>query len=127
MQNENSILLDGKWKLYIAENKEYRETLTDVAEEKQLCDKGVESIDATVPGNFELDMQKAGLIEDLFFDDNILDEIKLENRHLFYVKKFNIEDADNFALQFDGVDTIAEYFLNGEKIGESENMYIIVV
>lgn len=124
MQNENSILLDGKWKLYIAENKEYRETLTDVAEEKQLCDKGVESIDATVPGNFELDMQKAGLIEDLFFDDNILDEIKLENRHLFYVKKFNIEDADNFALQFDGVDTIAEYFLNGEKIGESENMFI---
>lgn len=125
MKNENSILLDGQWKLYIAANRKYREALTDVTEEKHLLEKNINAIDATVPGNFELDMQKAGLIDDLFFDDNILEELKLEDRHLFYVKKFNIEeDADNFALQFDGVDTVAEYFLNGEKIGESANMHI---
>lgn len=125
MKKENSVLLDGMWKLYIVTNKKYRELLSNVTKEKQLSKNGIKAIKATVPGNFELDMQKAGLIDDLYFDDNILDELKLENRHLFYVKNFNIEqDTDSYSLQFDGVDTLAEYYLNGEKIGESENMHI---
>ena len=73
---ENNILLDGQWKLYIATNRKYKEALTQVTEEKQLFEKGIESIDAAVPGNFELDMQKAGLIEDLYIDDNVSDELK---------------------------------------------------
>ena len=87
---------------------------------------GVAPIAASIPGNVELDMQKAGILPDLFFGTNIL---KLEEYELFdywYYCEFSVNQGDLQGQQliFDGIDTIAEIWLNGEKIGEADNMFI---
>ena len=94
------------------------------------------TVPATVPGNFELDLQAAGLIDEPFFGTNILRLRDLEDRHLFYVTSFDAPEgsadrsADRSAdegsafLRFEGVDTVFDVFVNGRRIGGAENMYI---
>lgn len=117
--------LDGEWQLYLCENKDYFEE-KPITTEQQLKMSGYRKISAKVPGNFELDLQRAGLLEELFYDKNTLKAQQLENRHLWYVLKFNLqpENAETAFLRFEGVDTVAEYYLNGEKIAETDNMLI---
>ena len=83
-------------------------------------------IPAAVPGNFELDLQRAGLLPDLYYADNILEAQKLENRHLWYAAEFETapDAACDAFLTFHGIDTAAEIFLDGEQIGFSENMFV---
>ena len=117
--------LDGEWRLYLCENKDYSGT-EPITTEQQLKLRGYRKISARVPGNFELDLERAGLLEDLFYDQNTLKAQELENRHLWYVQKVTVdpEDAENAFLRFEGVDTVAEYYLNGEKIAETDNMFL---
>ena len=75
--------LCGNWKLYIAENSLCSSFADDVCDEASVKAHQLESISAEVPGNFELDMYKAGLIDDPFYAKNPLDIQKLENRHLW--------------------------------------------
>lgn len=82
------------------------------------------SVPATVPGNFEIDLERAGRIEDIFFGNNVLESQKRENYHLWYVKEFTIKEAGNYQLIFEGIDTIADIYLNGAKIGSCKNMLI---
>lgn len=118
--------LDGTWQLYIARHNDCKNQLAMLTTGAALKNKEIQCIDGSVPGNFELDMQKCGLIEDPFYDVNTLELQKLENRHLWYVREFYFDgdDTDGFYLNFEGVDTYAEYYLNGEFIGESDNMLI---
>ena len=84
------------------------------------------SIKATVPGCVQLDMSEAGILpSDLFLGENIKETEKYEDCEWIYERKFTVDgDASNAYLVFRGVDCVAEYFLNGEKIGESNNMFI---
>ncbi|MBQ7372980.1 MAG: glycoside hydrolase family 2, partial [Clostridia bacterium] len=86
----------------------------------------VEPIIATVPGNVELDMQRAGLLPDLFFGTNILLLEKYELYDYWYKCKFVAPKGEKsgYKLVFDGIDTLSEVWLNGEKIGETDNMFI---
>jgi len=69
-----------------------------------------------VPGNFELDLFREGFIEDPFFDTNVWDMQKLENRHVFYGRSFTYTAIDGMepVLVFEGIDTLAEVYINGE-------------
>ena len=118
--------LDGKWKLYIEENKNCKEYASYISCERALKNREILCIDGSVPGNFELDLQKAGLCKDLFYDTDTLSAQKLENRHLWYVTQFdfNGDTSEDYYFLFEGVDTVSEYYLNGELIGLSENMLI---
>lgn len=102
--------LNGTWKLF------YRDRKTGKSG----------AIDARVPGNVETDMAAAGLLpEDLFYGTNITQAYKLETYDFTYEKKFDADDERaEYDLIFEGVDCCAEYFLNGEKIGESNNMLV---
>ena len=60
-------ILDGKWSLYIAPNKEVKKLGLVGRTENELKEAGLSCIDGTVPGNFELDMMREGLIPDLFY------------------------------------------------------------
>ena len=116
--------LNGKWKLYYAPQGENK--LSSVFDLKK---SGIPSVDATVPGNVELDLSAAGILpEDLFKGMNILEAEKYENYEWWYEKTFSAPAApDNehkVILHFGAVDCIADYYLNGEKIGESDNMFI---
>ena len=111
----NKLLLNGQYELYsfdsagapIAPDKLYGEPIT-----------------ATVPGNVELDYMSAGLLSDLYVYDNIDAARTLERKDFWYVKQFDFTpdpSARKRTLTFDGVDCIAEYFVNGTKIGASDN------
>ncbi|MBE6778885.1 MAG: hypothetical protein E7541_05810 [Ruminococcaceae bacterium] len=84
------------------------------------------TIPATVPGNFELDMLREGLLEDPYVKDNVLQTQKLENRHLWYATRFTVEnrkDGDT-VLHFGGIDTAAVIYVDGQELGRTENMLI---
>ncbi len=122
----SKICLDGKHKLYIVENKDCKEWAEEICSEKELLQKGYKPIEGSVPGNFEIDMERAGLIGDIFYDMNTLEAQKFENRHLWYVINFDFSGKknDDWYFLFEGVDTVAEYYLNGEWINYTDNMFI---
>ena len=87
---------------------------------------GEKPISASIPGNVEVDMQNAGMLPDLFFGTNIL---KLEDYELYdywYHCEFSAPEGEKraYKLIFEGLDTLTEIWLNGKKIGETDNMYI---
>lgn len=124
--------LNGKWELYIAPHNQVKDLVEwDFMNPDCLCkdtEKNVDfiKIDAEVPGNFELDMQRAGLLPDLFLGTNTLLCQKYENQHLWYVKEFILDDIpdDDVYLRFEGIDTFADIYLNDVLIGECNNMLI---
>lgn len=103
--------LNGEWKL--------------CGKEQEKADGFIE-LTATVPGEVQLDLSAAGLLpEDLFFGKNICTTEKYEGYEWWYEKEFTAPaEKENIFLVFEGVDCIAEYFLNGEPIGSSNNAFI---
>lgn len=106
------ISLNGAWKLTGSEQESaYSEKI---------------EVTATVPGCVQLDLSENGYLPaDLFMGENIKEAEKYEYWEWWYEKTFQAPaQQKNVFLVFEGVDCIAEYFLNGTKIGESENMFI---
>lgn len=105
------LTLNGEWKL-LGKPQE--------SEEKPLVLK------AEVPGCVQLDLSKAGYLpEDLYLGENIKETEKFEEWEWWYERTFTApQERENVYIVFEGVDCIAEYFINGEKIGESENMLV---
>ena len=83
-------------------------------------------LNATVPGCVQLDLAREGYLpSDLFMGENILEAEKYEEYEWWFSRTFVApESKENAYLVFEGVDCIAEYFLNDEKLGESRNMFI---
>jgi len=115
--------LNGSWDLYFFEQKNIETSGIDSFDKNN-----VYHVPAEVPGNVELDLSQNGFLpEDLFKGFNILELKKYENYEWWYEREFDapeIEEGKKAFLRFAGVDTLAEYWLNGEKIGESDNMFI---
>jgi len=85
-------------------------------------------VQASVPGNFELDLQKAGIIDyDMFMGCNTWRLQEWEGYHVFYATRFDYQKRSGVTpeLVFEGIDTIAEIFLNGISIGKADNMFVI--
>ena len=81
---------------------------------------------ATVPGMVQLDLAENGFLpKDLYLGENITKTEAFEDWEWWYERKFTAPTAQkDLFLVFEGVDCLAEYFLNGEKLGESDNMFI---
>ena len=107
-----TISLNGTWQLY--------------GQREEAADKKPLSLTATVPGCVQLDLSREGYLPaDLYMGNNILEAEKFEDYEWWYERTFQApEEKNNVYLVFEGVDCIAEYYLNGELIGKSENMYI---
>ena len=122
MRQNNSILLDGKWQLYY-----HPEEKTAPDSPEKLAAYDGECIPACVPGNVELDMIKAGKLpseKELYFGDNIMQLLSFEHYQWWYVREFETPDFIPDELIFKGLDCLAEIFLNGEKIGSTDNAMI---
>ncbi|MBQ3489794.1 MAG: hypothetical protein IJA86_04315 [Clostridia bacterium] len=120
---EKTVSLDGNWELFYAENK----NLAPGEEYKTICALNCSTLPhvcARVPGNFELDLMRTGLIEDIFYGENPLLAQKRENLHLWYARTFEITETVPQNLIFEGVDTFADIYLNGVLIGSTDNMLI---
>ena len=106
---------DGKWNLTLVENHVLEKDGFSPANAEQLINSGYTTVPASVPGNFELDLFEAGLAPDPYFGQNPFEYQQYENRHLFYYTYFDSEFCgdENTFLVFDGIDTVADIFLNG--------------
>ena len=120
---EKTISLDGDWELFYAENKELP---SDVSYRTiaALRLSTFSHVPAKVPGNFELDLMRAGIIEDVFFGENPLLAQKRENLHLWYARTFEADTKKKQKLVFEGLDTYADIYLNGIPLGSTDNMFI---
>ena len=123
---KNCFDLCGKWTMFYAENrnvKKIKEDIATTADAKRLI---YSSVEGTVPGNFELDLYKAGLIGDPYFGANTLEMQKLENLHLWYCRSFTFHGTadENTFLRFEGIDTVAEIYLNGKLLQKVSNMFL---
>ncbi|MBQ4054707.1 MAG: glycoside hydrolase family 2, partial [Clostridia bacterium] len=115
-------LTGSDWKLIYAKNEDYLRDGSPVNLD-ELKAKYPE-IDATVPGNLEIDLQRSGVIDDPFYGKNFFDR-SCEYLHMFYTKEFEFAgDMEHPVLVFEGLDTCADIYLNGLLIGSTENMLI---
>lgn len=116
-----TVKLNGKYDLYF-----YETGKADVKSPDQLdTAKGVTKIDAIVPGNVEKDMMRAGILPDIYFGNNILKVQEYELHEWWFKRDFEVDKDFNdydLVLEFEGVDTVATYYINGREIGRSENM-----
>ena len=116
------ISLGGPWKLYY-----YPSLERSISHPDQLEEQKIPFVPAAVPGNVELDLANAGMLpKDLFFGDNVRLVRKYELYEWWYVTEFESspEKGRKIDLCFQGVDCFAQYWLNGEILGESDNMFV---
>lgn len=118
--------LDGMWNLVIAENANVKKDCFEPCSIEQLQNCSYTKIGGSVPGNFELDMVREGLLCEPYYSTNVLETQKLENRHLWYYREFDCDFADtkNCYVYFEGIDTVSEIFVNGELVGKTDNMFV---
>ncbi|MBQ9544128.1 MAG: hypothetical protein IJV00_03250 [Clostridia bacterium] len=114
------------WRLGFCRHRTVEEKKLSPKSEREAFGTPIRVIDAEVPGNYELDLSRAGILpEDLYFGDNVWETQKYEDLHLWYFAKFIYrKDENETYLLFDGIDTAAEIFVDGELLGTAENMLI---
>ncbi|MCI8413033.1 MAG: glycoside hydrolase family 2 [Clostridia bacterium] len=93
---------------------------------QELLASGITPVAATVPGNAELDLERAGILPELFYSTNILALRDYELFDYWYRLLFDCNETigENGELLFEGLDTLADIWLNGEYLGHAENMFI---
>ncbi len=117
--------LSTGWVLRMAPNAEVVSRGFDPKTIAELSASDYCAIDASVPGNFELDLVSAGLMPDPYFAQNPFLFQQFENRHLWYSTVFDADTVEqNTFLVFEGIDTVADIYLNGELLGHTENMFM---
>ncbi len=91
-----------------------------------LAKAGLQIRSCRVPGNLELDLQANGLIGEPYQGLNILDLMKYERAHVWYFRRFSAQPkpGHNAELVFEGIDCYADIYLNGRKLGSTDNMLI---
>ena len=120
---ETFISLDGDWELFYEENRNLPSG-SSYGTLGALKLSTFARVPAKVPGNFEIDLMRAGVIGDIFYGENPLLAQKRENLHLWYVRTFEVDSAEKQKLVFEGLDTFADIYLNGVLIGSADNMLI---
>ena len=121
---KQSIRIDD-WKLTWIENAQVKKEKISLKTPADVACGGYKTIRASVPGNFELDFMREGMIEDVYWGQNTVKTQRLENLHLYYYTEFSFEKKDGMdaELVFGGIDTAAEIYLDGTLLGFVENMF----
>jgi len=113
--------LDGAWELFgFPQRTSPVKTPADLA--------GHTPIPATVPGEAQLALSEAGLLPaDLYHGMNMRLLRKYEFYEWWYRRRFEVSPppaGEKAVLVFEGVDCVADYCLNGELFGRSDNALI---
>ena len=113
------ISLNGEYKLYVFDFGKSPKTPAELSGE---------NFPAIVPGEAYSDLVRAGLFPDPYIEANIEGTREVEDKDFWFVKKFDYscraEKTGRVRLVAEGADAFAEYFINGEKIGESDNALV---
>lgn len=82
---------------------------------------------AYVPGSVYSDLLKNNKMEDPYYRDNEIKALKLMDEDYEYIKRFNVSKdmlaCEEIMLHFDGLDTLADIYLNGYHIAFVNNMH----
>ena len=115
MQNFTNV---ENWKLAYIDNSTFNAEKLNLTTPKEVAKKGLPVLCASVPGNFELDFMREGILEDVYFGANFLKTYRLENLHFYYFTTFELSHraGHNTVLSFEGIDTVAEIFVDGKKL-----------
>ena len=88
-----------------------------------------EWLPAAVPGSVYGDLLANGKMEDPFYRANEEDALKLMEYDYEYETVFDAQkaflDCEQTMLSFEGLDTLADVFLNGQLLGQADNMHRI--
>ena len=86
--------------------------------------KDTKYLPSTVPGTVHTDLLANGIIEDPFYRDNEKKVQWIEKEDWVYRTEFAVENLEeNRDLVFEGLDTYANVFINGQKVLNAENMF----
>ena len=113
--------LDGSWKLKDAE--------TAQGEAQALYRPGLDTsgwMKTSVPGDVHPTLVAEGRIEDPYVGRNNEKCRWTSQRDWWYRRSFTVPasfEGERIELVFDGIDTYATVWLNGQKIGETSNMF----
>jgi beta-mannosidase len=124
------ISLDGDWQLAV-----FPEAGSPVRGPDDLADHMSQVVTARVPGNVELDLQRAGILPEPFYAGNIRRLREYEFYEWWYTKTFEappqtleVSETSRVSrrheLVFAGLDTLATVWLNGVEVGRSANALI---
>lgn len=84
---------------------------------------------AIVPGSVCADLLNAGMIPDPYYRDNEEKVLPIMEHDFIYETEFDVDSdmllQDQVILSFEGIDTIADIYLNGIMLGHVENMHRI--
>ena len=107
--------LNGSWNLEI------------IGKDSGLLPEG--KIEAKVPGSVYGALLKEKLIPDPFYRDNELKVLPLMDNDFAFSRSFEADKellfSDEVILRFEGIDTLADIYLNGELLGCAYNMHRI--
>lgn len=85
-------------------------------------------IPAAVPGTIHTDLFRGGIIRDPFQERNEFNLEWVSGNDCIYSTKFNYPEIENkkslIKLVFEGIDTIADIYLNHRHLGRTENMFL---
>jgi len=84
-------------------------------------------IEALVPGDIHLDLQRAGLVGDYNIGLNALEQRWVEEQYWLYRRTFEapaLAQGTRAWLVFEALDLVARIFLNGEEIGHHANRFV---
>ena len=115
------VSLDGEWRL------DYFPQPDDGPIRELPLPVPAKTVKASVPGNCELDLVNAGVLPPPELGMNVLKLRPYEGYQWLYTKAFRkpaVSAGQRIMLEFEGIDTLADIFLNGRKIGETSNMLI---
>ncbi|MBT6711435.1 MAG: glycoside hydrolase family 2, partial [Candidatus Marinimicrobia bacterium] len=110
------------WQLYFGLQDENAPSSPD-----DLSKGSFQIIPAIVPGNVEIDLEKADIIKNPMIGNNVYELRKFETYQWWYrcqFKKPEVLINHEINLCFDGIDCVADIWLNNEKIGSTENMFV---
>ncbi len=92
-----------------------------------LAAAGWPQVPATVPGNVELDLVAAGVLSEPTVGNHVYDLLAYERHDWWYRRHFVAPAAGPDArveLVFDGIDCLGTVWLNGQQVGQTDNMLI---
>lgn len=119
---EEVLSLNGTWALWFGPD----EGPSPVSG-AQAAQRGFRRIEATVPGNVELDLVAAGLERDPLTGSNVLSFERYEQYAWVFEREFTSGPAltgRRAALRLHGVNTYSDVYINGVRVGETDNMLI---
>lgn len=115
------LTLNGKWKV---NHIPYNQPITDILDEDFVPEGW---LDAEIPEEIHATLRKAGFIRGHVYNKDTDEEQWIEQVDWVYYKEFYVPGtmkAKEVAIDFQGLDTFCEIYLNGFKVGTGNNMHV---